>query len=421
MRVPEAAGRLALRLTRALQVHPWHYLEGGTGIEELRYDNAVDFITEVNAVVKASGPHLQGVLNLRDNRDADGGTQLVPGFHRRFEEWVAQLGAAEENRDERALVRGWLVPRAQGGGSFKFPPGDAVHGLAHRISSRAGSLIVWNQQLASSRATRPTLGPAHVPPYAGARICPEHEREVAGRPVYQGVSCRRHEQGARRRSQRCRAPPYRSGGAAACRDGAWEKGVWNRRARRVGARSLQPVPREQLLRDGDRPLRRPARRVPTAGGLSKVQFARDDALGQVPPVQAMVCSDASPRVGRPRIGRVGDGFAARPRLESAVLVGDAPAVGVKAAPALRFAQARDVVRPCGGGVHTVRGEANGVACEIGPPCDGGERALLGRGRRRSSGDVDGRLVDEALDPAATSHERRRGREEGRRTSSSKSR
>jgi hypothetical protein len=32
-----------------------------------------------------SGPHVQGVLNLRDNRESDGGTQLVPGFHRGFE------------------------------------------------------------------------------------------------------------------------------------------------------------------------------------------------------------------------------------------------------------------------------------------------------------------------------------------------
>lgn len=38
------------------------------------------------------GPHIQGVLNLLDNLEEDGGTQLVPGFHNAFMEWKLELG-----------------------------------------------------------------------------------------------------------------------------------------------------------------------------------------------------------------------------------------------------------------------------------------------------------------------------------------
>jgi ectoine hydroxylase-related dioxygenase (phytanoyl-CoA dioxygenase family) len=38
-------------------------------------------------VSAATGPHVQGVVALLDNRAEDGGTVLVPGFHSRFDAW----------------------------------------------------------------------------------------------------------------------------------------------------------------------------------------------------------------------------------------------------------------------------------------------------------------------------------------------
>ena len=75
-----------------LDVQPWGYLGGETNIEQLQYVDLVDFVTEINAANRATGPHVQGVLNLLDNRDADGGTQLVPGFHNVFDAWLEALG-----------------------------------------------------------------------------------------------------------------------------------------------------------------------------------------------------------------------------------------------------------------------------------------------------------------------------------------
>eukprot|EP00729_Bicosta_minor_P009783 gene9783-7761_t len=61
---------------------PWGCVGGESNIEELQYNDLVDFVTEINAANRSTGPHMQGVLNLLDNRDADGGTQLVPGFNK---------------------------------------------------------------------------------------------------------------------------------------------------------------------------------------------------------------------------------------------------------------------------------------------------------------------------------------------------
>lgn len=63
-------------------LRPWGCVGGESNIEELQYNDLVDFVTEINAANRSTGPHMQGVLNLLDNRDADGGTQLVPGFNK---------------------------------------------------------------------------------------------------------------------------------------------------------------------------------------------------------------------------------------------------------------------------------------------------------------------------------------------------
>eukprot|EP00041_Stephanoeca_diplocostata_P009395 m.144660 g.144660 ORF g.144660 m.144660 type:complete len:488 (-) comp17721_c0_seq1:41-1504(-) len=128
-----------------LDVHPWGYVDGSTAVEGLQYVDDVDFITELNAVVRATGPHVQGVLNLLDNRSDDGGTQLVPKFHHCFEQWQRSLGPEDMHRDVHAP--GWVVARQQGGGSYKFSDSNAIHARSHRIPLRAGSFLLWNQEL----------------------------------------------------------------------------------------------------------------------------------------------------------------------------------------------------------------------------------------------------------------------------------
>lgn len=84
---------------------------------------------ENNNVTNKMGLAVQGVLNICDNREEDGGLQLIPGSHdkSRFEKWARGLKIPDESA------------------SFAIQPHDKVNSLAQRITMRAGSLAIWNQ------------------------------------------------------------------------------------------------------------------------------------------------------------------------------------------------------------------------------------------------------------------------------------
>lgn len=138
-----------------LDINPWSFkgLEP-SGAKSLRYgvDGQLqddrfplqDFRTEVNVQVEDGGPHYQGALNLLDNLEEDGGTRVVPGFHKSFQTWFEALGRAEDNLAQSSPHDNWLLKRPCGGGSFKFSDLDPIHSLSHRVPMRAGSLLLWN-------------------------------------------------------------------------------------------------------------------------------------------------------------------------------------------------------------------------------------------------------------------------------------
>eukprot|EP01048_Picozoa_sp_COSAG05_P018115 COSAG05_NODE_2590_length_2865_cov_2.359364_1_plen_532_part_00 len=132
-----------------LDLCPWAYLpragrrqDPEADIEALRYEGPdrvrqlCDFRAEINCVLGEFGPHNQGVLNLVDNEDNDGGTALVPGFHRCFAAWSAALGSWEANR---------MYQRRRGNAFVFGDPRDPIHALMRRVTLRAGSLLLWNQ------------------------------------------------------------------------------------------------------------------------------------------------------------------------------------------------------------------------------------------------------------------------------------
>ena len=129
-----------------LDLNPWLYLENEIP-QLLNYDNLRDFSKEMNSVTEKSGPHVQGVLSILDNLEQDGGTVLVPGFHKVFSRWVQHLGPMEQYVNHSVANANRLVWRGNGAGSFKFDDLDPVHTLKHRILLRAGSFLVWDQLL----------------------------------------------------------------------------------------------------------------------------------------------------------------------------------------------------------------------------------------------------------------------------------
>mmetsp|Transcript_17469 Transcript_17469/g.29282 ORF Transcript_17469/g.29282 Transcript_17469/m.29282 type:complete len:332 (-) Transcript_17469:177-1172(-) len=135
-----------------LDICPWTYhadANGGsrrhdqeTNPDLLRYDGDTrvrqlkDWRAEINCVLGEFGPHAQGVLALTDNEEADGGTVVVPGFHKIFKAWQASLGTWEANR----------MGQRRRGCSYNFHnPQDPIHKLARRVPIRGGSLLLWNQ------------------------------------------------------------------------------------------------------------------------------------------------------------------------------------------------------------------------------------------------------------------------------------
>ena len=159
-----------------LDVNPWCYVAGHRGVEDLGFDALREFPVELNRATSAGGPHIQGVLSLIDNRVEDGGTVLIPGFHRCFDAWVRALRPsggdpavwnpatddpcqAAARFDRGATMeevwgtdRSWLVGRRGPGGSWKFADGDPARALARRVPVRAGCLLVWDQRVAHGAA-----------------------------------------------------------------------------------------------------------------------------------------------------------------------------------------------------------------------------------------------------------------------------
>lgn len=123
-----------------LDIDPWQYLGNDSGpLEALRYTELQDFIRENNAVVQATGPHVQAILNLRDNVEADGGTQVIPGFHKVFEEWANSTHVVKQkksNHEKKVL-----------GGNYKLNPNLPLNKLGQRVTMREGSIVIWDQRL----------------------------------------------------------------------------------------------------------------------------------------------------------------------------------------------------------------------------------------------------------------------------------
>eukprot|EP01102_Stenamoeba_stenopodia_P014460 TRINITY_DN4804_c0_g1_i1.p1 TRINITY_DN4804_c0_g1~~TRINITY_DN4804_c0_g1_i1.p1 ORF type:complete len:378 (-),score=72.37 TRINITY_DN4804_c0_g1_i1:232-1365(-) len=117
-----------------LDMNPWLWLEGSDepqkNLDTLRYHKINNFIFENNQIRRRDGIALQGVLNLLDNQEDDGGLQLVPGFHRHFDEYFQVIGSGSREN-----------------ASYSFDASDPLQKYAIRISMRQGSLVIWDQKI----------------------------------------------------------------------------------------------------------------------------------------------------------------------------------------------------------------------------------------------------------------------------------
>ena len=105
------------------------------GVDTLKYESEQDFIKENNHVVQSMGLHVQCVLNFVDNSDEDGGTIIVPKFHKLIKKWC------EVHIDMKKPIP-WLELKAD----------DPMTKYGQRVPMRAGSVLMWNQTVFHGKA-----------------------------------------------------------------------------------------------------------------------------------------------------------------------------------------------------------------------------------------------------------------------------
>eukprot|EP01038_Epipyxis_sp_PR26KG_P012397 gene12397-16628_t len=124
-----------------LDLNPWWWEESSPdviiGAKSIGYNESQDFIKENNLVVKSMGRHVQCVLNFLDNREEDGGTLIVPGFHNNISTWN------KENASIRKKLP-WVTMPAN--------IEETLLQAAQRITMREGSVLIWDQTVAHGTA-----------------------------------------------------------------------------------------------------------------------------------------------------------------------------------------------------------------------------------------------------------------------------
>lgn len=120
-----------------LDLNPWWWGESSKdiliGANSLQYNDRQDFIKENNLVVQSMGPHVQCVINFADNLDSDGGTLIIPKFHKHCSQW------ATDNAKLRKPVP--FITFGKDGEACE----NHLLELAQRIPMRQGSALMWNQ------------------------------------------------------------------------------------------------------------------------------------------------------------------------------------------------------------------------------------------------------------------------------------
>jgi len=120
-------------------MNPWAYCsdtESSSKLEKLRYRAKQEFIVENNEVgiLQEGKLNLQGLVNLADNREEDGGFILVPGFKNHIVEWVNETKPNLGSHHDRRQV--FIV----------LPSDDPLYRMSIRITAKAGSCIIWDQR-----------------------------------------------------------------------------------------------------------------------------------------------------------------------------------------------------------------------------------------------------------------------------------
>lgn len=154
-----------------LDLNPWWWCESSReildGLPSLTYQNQQDFIRENNLVVSAMGPHVQCILNYEDNVSDDGGTLVIPGFHKYIETWCDTVPILQKKKQPQRTKKGSNEPEQPPQDPsecvpkerlpwLNFPESNQLINYARRVPMRSGSVLIWHQTIV--HGTSPNLG-----------------------------------------------------------------------------------------------------------------------------------------------------------------------------------------------------------------------------------------------------------------------
>lgn len=119
-------------------------------LTKLSYKYDDDWITENNETgcAKIGELHVQGLVNLADNVEEDGGFWLVPGFHKYLSTWAAKHRSFKNMYGKYyqfILLSKNHIPE--------------LYDAACHISTRAGSAILWDQRTMHGSRANQSLRP----------------------------------------------------------------------------------------------------------------------------------------------------------------------------------------------------------------------------------------------------------------------
>lgn len=144
-----------------LDLNPWWWCESSRelldGLPSLTYQNEQDFIRENNLIVSSMGIHVQCVLNFEDNTADDGGTVVVPGFHKHIKEWCETVPILQpkkkqnqqnkqnkQNSNESISNPDDCVAK-QPLPWLNIPSTNSLLNYSQRVPMKPGSVLIWNQ------------------------------------------------------------------------------------------------------------------------------------------------------------------------------------------------------------------------------------------------------------------------------------
>ena len=114
-----------------LDMNPWDYCSNINSSSSTfsSYKSLSNFCRENNVGGKMNDKiiRLQGLVNLLDNHEENGGFTLVPGFHKIIDDWT------KENVMREGMFN--IISKK-----------DKIHDFAQRITAKSGTLIIWDHR-----------------------------------------------------------------------------------------------------------------------------------------------------------------------------------------------------------------------------------------------------------------------------------